>query len=277
MMLQEIAPYRFHNAYAPRPCAPQDHVLVFSEDRLLCAVENGALRLPTAAQLGARDGQYLFSLDETAFFLWEGAPLAACAPWQYTDCKVLRGCQPAHLRFAAAAAESLTRWYRANRYCGACGAETAKNETERALVCPKCRQVVYPKIAPAVIVAVTDGDRLLLTKYAGRAFTRYALVAGFAEIGETIEQTVRREVAEETGLRVKNIRFYRSQPWVYTDSLLLGFWAELDGSDKIHRQEDELSEAAWFMRSEIPTDHSEISLTGEMIEVFRSSGERSCQ
>ena len=118
-------------------------------------------------------------------------------------------------------------------------------------------------------VAVTDGDRLLLTKYAGRSFTRYALVAGFAEIGETIEQTVRREVAEETGLHVKNIRFYRSQPWVYTDSLLLGFWADLDGSDEIHRQTDELSEATWFSRSEIPTDHSEISLTGEMIEVFR--------
>ena len=268
-MLQDIAPHQFQNEYAPRPCAPQDHVMVFADDRLLCAAENGVLRFPTAAQLGVQDGQYLFSVDDEAFFLWEGAPLAESAPWQYVDCKTLRDCQPAHLRFAAAAAESLARWYRSNRFCGACGAAMTKSKTERALVCPKCGQSVYPKIAPAVIVAVTNGDRLLLTKYAGRAFTRYALVAGFAEIGETIEQTVCREVAEETGLHVKNIRFYRSQPWVYTDSLLLGFWAELEGSDEIHRQEDELSEAAWFPRDAIPTDHSEISLTGEMIEVFR--------
>ena len=114
-----------------------------------------------------------------------------------------------------------------------------------------------------------NGDRLLLTRYRGRAFQKYALIAGFHEIGETIEDTVRREVMEETGVRVKNLRFYKSQPWVYSDSLLMGFIAELDGPDKITMQEDELSEAAWFRRSDIPAEHSHISLTGEMIERFR--------
>ena len=274
-MLQDIAPHRFKNEYCPRSCKPQDRVLVFSEDRLLCAMEGGVIELPTAAQLGISAGQYAFTLDDAAFFLWEGAPLEERSPWRYIPCKSLRDVGPAHLRFAAAVGKSLARWYHTNRYCGVCGAAMAKSETERALVCPKCGQTVYPKIAPAVIVAVTDGDRLLLTKYAGRAFTRYALVAGFAEIGETIEQTVHREVAEETGLAVKNLRFYRSQPWVYTDSLLFGFWAELDGSDEIRRQESELSEAAWFARDALPSDHSEISLTGEMIELFRAGGERS--
>ena len=147
------------------------------------------------------------------------------------------------------------------------------SETERARVCPACGLTVYPKICPAVIVAVTDGDRLLLTKYQGRAFRRYALVAGFAEIGEPIEDTVRREVLEETGLRVKQIRFYKSQPWVFTDSLLLGFWCELDGSDAVTVQESELSEARWHHRDEIPEDYSGISLTGEMIDAFRQGKE----
>ena len=114
-----------------------------------------------------------------------------------------------------------------------------------------------------------DGDRLLLTRYRGRPFKKYALIAGFNEIGESIEQTVRREVLEETGLHVKNLRFYKSQPWVFTDSLLFGFFAELDGSDKITVQEDELSEASWFYRSEIPEDRTHLSLTGEMMEQFR--------
>jgi len=138
------------------------------------------------------------------------------------------------------------------------------------MVCPVCGQVIYPKICPAVIAAVYDGDRLVLTRYKNRPFKKYALVAGFAEIGESIEDTVRREVREETGLRVGNLRFYKSQPWVYTDTLLMGFFAELDGSDKITVQEDELAEARWFARAEIPADHSGISLTGEMIERFRS-------
>ena len=115
-----------------------------------------------------------------------------------------------------------------------------------------------------------DGDRLLLTKYAGRGFSRYALVAGFAEIGESIEDTVRREVMEEVGLRLGELRFYKSQPWVFTDTLLMGFYARLDGPDTVRLQEDELSLAQWFSRDALPGDHSAISLTGEMIEVFRA-------
>ena len=181
---------------------------------------------------------------------------------------------PKEAVFAAAVGESLHRWYGANRFCGRCGRPMADSDTERALVCPDCGLTVYPKICPAVIVAVSDGDRLLLTKYRGRAFRRYALVAGFAEIGESIEDTVRREVFEETGLRVKNLRFYKSQPWVFTDSLLMGFWCELDGSDAVTLETNELSEAGWYARAEIPTDHSGISLTGEMMEVFRRGRER---
>ena len=121
----------------------------------------------------------------------------------------------------------------------------------------------------ALLRRLGDGDRLVLTKYKDRPVKHYALVAGFNEIGESIEETVHREVLEETGLRVRNLRFYKSQPWVFTDTLLFGFFAELDGSDKITVQEDELSEAGWFYRSEIPEDRTHLSLTGEMMEQFR--------
>jgi NAD+ diphosphatase len=132
----------------------------------------------------------------------------------------------------------------------------------------------YPKICPAVIVGVTHGDKILMTKYADRANSKnYALIAGFAEIGESIEETVKREVMEEVGLKVKNLRYYTSQPWSFSETLLLGFWCELEGSDEIHLDTEELSVGEWLHRSEIPEASGRISLTGTMIEAFRAGRE----
>ena len=139
--------------------------------------------------------------------------------------------------------------------------------------CPDCGNMIFPKIAPAVIIAVTDGERLLLSKYAGRAYTRYALLAGFTEIGETAEETVQREVMEEVGLKVKNVRYYKTQPWGVESDLLLGFYCDLDGDDAIHLDQMELSMAQWFDRDKIPADDDGISLTREMIRVFKEGKE----
>ena len=148
------------------------------------------------------------------------------------------------------------------------------DEKERLMRCPDCGQMEYPKICPAVIVGVTDHDRIVLTKYAGRAYKKYALIAGFAETGETIEDTVRREVKEEVGLHVKNIRFYKSQPWSFSDTLLMGFFCELDGSDKIKMDEEELAVAQWCNREEVPVQEEDISLTSEMMCIFRQGREK---
>ena len=102
------------------------------------------------------------------------------------------------------------------------------------LSCPSCKNTVFPKIALAVIVGVTNGDKILMTKYADREYKRYALVAGFTEIGETAEETVCREVMEEVGLHVKNIHYYKSQPWGVDGNVLMGFYCDLDGDDTIH-------------------------------------------
>lgn len=272
-MIQDIAPHIYHNAFSAAPPQAGDLTLVFSPAGLLCRVQDGAVVLPALTQLPEPPALVrLFSVDDRGYFLWEGDPPAAPDGFDYRPTRGLRDLRADETLFALGAGESLWRWYRSNRFCGRCGAAMVHGGRERSQVCPQCGQTVYPKICPAVIAAVYDGDRLLLTRYRGRPFVRYALVAGFNEIGETIEDTVRREVMEEVGLHVRDLQFYKSQPWVFTDSLLMGFFARLDGSDAITLQEEELSEAAWFSRDEIPRDHSAISLTGEMIEYFRAHG-----
>lgn len=271
-MFQNIFPHVYHNEFSPAPPRESDFVLSFSEKGLLCQVEGECLRLPTVAGTTREELQYLFAIDDRRYYLHQGEPLEANAPWGYAPTRPLRQCVGDHQLFAMAAGESLWRWYGANRFCGKCGAPMMWGSKERSRVCPQCGHTVYPRICPAVIVAVHDGERLLLSKYRGRVTRQFALIAGYNEIGESIEETVHREVLEEVGLHVKNLRFYKSQPWTFTDTLLMGFWAELDGSDTITLQEDELSQAGWYRREEIPTDYSPISLTGEMIQQFRQGG-----
>lgn len=271
-MIQDIAPHVFHNEFSHRPPQPTDRILCYEADTVLAREQDGVLALPTLSDLPGVTAdrlQFLFTLDEAGYYLLTDGLSAIPAGFAPVGSRSYRDMGPGETAFACGVGESLHRWYAGNRFCGRCGKPMEPSEIERAMVCPACKNTVYPKICPAVIVAITDGERLLLTKYAGRAFTRYALVAGFAEIGEGIEETVRREVLEEVGLELTDLRFYKSQPWVFTDSLLLGFYARLGGDDTVTLQESELAEGTWFTRDNLPHDHTNISLTGEMIEAFR--------
>ena len=276
-MIQNIAPHRYQNEMSWKQPEAEDWLLSFDEKARVCMkVEDGKFVLPTvgAFTIPAERLQYLVAVDDRAFFLLKDGTLPEDGGFRYEPSALLRELEPRHVAFGASAGQSLARWYRNTRFCGRCGRQMQPSTAERAMVCPDCGYTIYPRINPAIIAAVTDGDRLVLTRYKNRPFKKYALVAGFAEIGESIEDTVRREVFEETGLHVGNIRFYKSQPWVFTDTLLMGFYCELAGSDRITVQEDELAEAGWFPRDEIPEDHSNISLTGEMIERFRQGKEK---
>ena len=189
--------------------------------------------------------------------------------WTYCAYQMLRTVRPMEVAFAAITGAQLDRWYKSRAYCGRCGAKMKPSEIERAMVCPDCGMIEYPKICPAVIVAVRDGEKLLLTRYADRPYRGPALIAGFVEVGETLEDTVRREVLEEVGLHVKNIRYYKNQPWSFTDTLLVGFYCDLDGEAEIHLDRNELCEGVWMERSELPVRENDVSLTAEMIELFR--------
>ena len=134
--------------------------------------------------------------------------------------------------------------------------------------CPSCGNMIFPRIAPAVIIGLTHGDKLMLSTYAGREYKRYGLLAGFIEIGETAEEAVVREVMEEVGLKAKNVRYYKSQPWGVAGNLSIGYFCDLDGDDTVRLDENELASAEWFDRNDLPAEDDGISLTREMIRIF---------
>ena len=278
-MLQDIASGRLENEFYNLTAQAADAIICIREGQvLLKREEDDTLFLPTLAQMECRkenaDPRYLFRMQERNYFLWtDDAPTDPDGGFGYEPVRQLRQLKSKEVCFAVMTAWHLYNWYRTNRLCGCCGTPTEHDSKERMLRCPKCGNTVFPRISPAVIVAVTNGDRLLLSKYAGRAYTRYALLAGYTEIGETIEQTVHREVMEEVGLRVKNLRYYKSQPWGVDGNVLMGFFCDVDGSDAIHIDENELSMADWYDRNALPAHDDGISLTREMIRVFEESRE----
>jgi NAD+ diphosphatase len=270
-MIQDIAPHKYHVEFAPCKPTTEDILLIFKDNELLVREENGRTWFPAVGEIEvSATPEFLFRIDDTNLYM---ADVSFDAPtgWQFVPQEYFREAYPMWKAFAGATAIQLHRWYANNRFCSRCGKPMKKGTTERSVICTKCGKTVYPTISPCVIVALTDGDRLLLTRYSRShsKYRRYALIAGYTEIGETFEDTVRREVMEEVGLRVKNITYYKNQPWSFTDTLLMGYYAEVDGSTEIKRDEEELSEAVWFKREDIPENNSHISLTNEMIERFR--------
>lgn len=183
---------------------------------------------------------YLFSIDGQGYYLAEGIDPENFPGFELKDNQYFREARPKYRQFAAVTGWQLYRWYQSRKFCGHCGQPMVHDDKERMMRCPDCGMMEFPKICPAVIIAVTHGDKILMSKYAGREYKKYALLAGFNETGESIEETVRREVMEEVGLKVKNMRYYKSQPWSFTDTLLMGFFCELDGEDGITLDTDEL-------------------------------------
>ena len=278
-MIQDIAPHVFHNEYEPAAPADSDTVFVFRTNMVLAARdEDGNITFPEAGDYGDEKLQYLFRIDERRYYLFlpeTGTEETASGEngFGYISLMEVRRSTDLTAMFACMTAYHLYTWYDKSRFCGRCGQPLEHSEKERMLRCPDCGNMVFPVIAPAVIVGVTDGDRLLMTKYAGRAYTGWALIAGFCEIGETVEDTVHREVMEEAGIRVKNLRYVASQPWGKDSNLLVGMFCDADGGTSIHMDRNELSKAVWVERADVPEMKDNHSLTGHMIEMFRNGKE----
>lgn len=275
-MIQDIEPRTFDNNFKNKKAEPDDLFLSFQGDTVLIKDDKDKLWYPSFKDFEKEyphlqeDAQFLFTIDEINYYLVEEKGLDSANGWTYADTGRFRTETKYWRSFAGAVGWQLNRWYTNHRFCSKCGKPMKRSEKERMLYCETCGFQAYPTISPCVIVAVHDGNRLLLTKYAGRAYARFALVAGFVEIGESFEQAACREVREEVGLKVKNLKFYKSQPWPFSDSILAGFYAELDGDDAITLQENELSMGVWMNREDVPPDELKISLTGEMMEAFRT-------
>lgn len=254
-MIQDIAPHHFNNAYhsyAPREedfaiyCQPHQVLLKRQEDRII---------FPAFRDLKKRNDDilenatYLFQIDEFRFFLVKHVNPEPLSGFQMENTEIFRLAEPQYLAFAGITAYQLYLWYESRKFCGCCGSPLRHDEKERMMYCDHCHAMEFPKISPAVIIGLTHKNRLLLSKYAGRTYKKYALLAGYTEIGETVEETVSREVMEEVGLPVKNIRYYKSQPWPFSSTVLMGFFCDLDGDDEtITLDANELALAQWFER-----------------------------
>lgn len=169
----------------------------------------------------------------------------------------------------AGRASEILIWNRNHRFCGRCGTKTEDKKDEMAKICPKCGNIMYPVICPAIIVAITKDDKILLAHNSNFKDNRYSLIAGFVEAGENLKSAVKREVFEEVGIKIKNIRYYKSSPWPFPNSLMVGFFAEYDCGE-IKVDENEILDAGWFTKDNLPNLPKKYSLARKIINEFVS-------
>jgi len=174
---------------------------------------------------------------------------------------------PSEVAAGAGLARQLLHWRLTHRFCGVCGAPLVRLASERAMSCPGCGHLAYPRINPVVITLVYRGDQILLAHKAGGLLPFWSLVAGFVEANESLEAAAVREIEEEVGLRVKDIRYAASQPWPYPNNLMLGFTAEYAGGE-ITPDGEEIAEAGWFSRDRLPPIPSRVSIARRLIDAF---------
>ncbi|MDD2643653.1 MAG: NAD(+) diphosphatase [Methanobacteriaceae archaeon] len=163
-------------------------------------------------------------------------------------------------------------WYNSYKYCGHCGCKTVLDEKDMMMKCPSCGQVHYTRIAPAIIVAINNNGKLLMAKHSYHKNINYALIAGFVEAGESIEEAVHREVLEEVGIKIKNLKYMRSQSWPFPNSLMLGFTADYE-SGEIKVDHDEILKAKWFNVKDIELPPYDISISSWLMEDFIKKSE----
>ncbi|MCX7124850.1 MAG: NAD(+) diphosphatase [Gammaproteobacteria bacterium] len=164
-------------------------------------------------------------------------------------------------------ANHLQHWRKTHRFCGHCGNKNSDKNDEQALICGSCHHVTYPRISPCIIVLITNGNKILLARSPHFPGKMYSTLAGFIEPGESLEQTVHREVKEEVGVTIKNLRYFGSQPWPFPDSLMIGFFAEYE-SGSILIDQKEIEDAQWFDIDNLPELPLKLSISRELIETY---------
>ena len=244
---------------------------IFDKGRLLVRSDHGACSLPEADQVavnGLRPTRAIFfgCLGEHHCYAARLNPGDSVPKlYEWMDLRALLGAISEELFWVAGRANHLLDWDQAHRYCGGCGHPTEDKSDERAKLCPACGLVNYPRLSPAVIVAVVKGDHILLARNKRFRAPFYSVLAGFVEPGETLEQCVQREIHEEVGLDVRNIRYFGSQPWPFPNSLMVGFVADYAGGE-IAVDGAEVVEAGWFSAQSLPALPSRISIARQLVD-----------
>ena len=250
---------------------PEDACLVFVRNGGVCIrpgsaptiCEKVSSDLPGGLKRNARYLGHRGSVPWYAIDLTGDLPLPEGLA--HSGVRELAGLLPDEELAIAGLAVQIIDYDRTTRFCGRCGTATEPARTERAKVCPSCHQVMYPRLSPAVIVLVRNNNSVLMVRGNKAAPGRYSLVAGFVEPGETIEHAVHREVREESGIAIKNLRYRASEPWPFPNSLMLGFVADYDGGE-IAPDGIEIESARWFDRDLLPDLPPKLSLTRALID-----------
>jgi len=247
-------------------------VFHFRENTLLLLKNESGYAIPTKGLLKnvVDQGVFLFEFDGIPCFLIRDLDLADQDILAYYEVNFLRNINQGEIDWVSVVAFQLRNWYAQHRFCGICGAAAQQHPFERAVQCTACNHVAYPTISPAIIVALKCKNKLLLARGVRFPEAFYSLVAGYTDVGETVEQTVAREVKEEVGLDVWNVKYYGSQPWPYSGSMMLGFIAEADDTQPLIPDPHEIADAGWFTAENLPSYPPARSIAGEMIEKFKA-------
>ena len=210
--------------------------------------------------LGSLDGQacYAGALETGSF---------DDANFKLNNLRTLFGLIPDALIWIAGRGNQLLHWHLTHLYCGKCGQKTTDKIDERAKICPRCQYVSYPRLSPAVIIAILRDNRILLARNRHFKMPFYSVLAGFVEPGESLEECVTREIEEEVGITVKNIRYFGSQPWPFPDSLMIAFVSEY-AAGEIVIDRTEIIEADWFSKTNLPQIPPKISIARQLIDWF---------
>jgi NAD+ diphosphatase len=246
---------------------------VFRAQKMLVYKEKSITAVPksmTLEELGLRpiSKRYLGRLGGThCFAAYLADETEPPANMTFLGLRSLFGELNEHLYGVAVRALSLINWDNTHRFCTQCGSRAETRSDILALQCPACGFTMFPRISPAVIVLVERGKKALLARASRFTEEIYSVIAGFVEPGESLEETVRREIKEETGIEVKNIRYFGSQPWPFPDSLMIGFTARYAGGE-IRVDGEEIVEAKWFAADQLPNIPGKISIARSLIDWF---------
>lgn len=248
------------------------YLFLFHQDELLIKEKEGITQIPLVSDMDfpltqLAERQFIGILDGHECFIAHLHIPQLPAGFAWTKVRPLYGQLADDFFWFTCRAFHLINWLNTNKFCGCCGGSLKMSGQELALECPLCSHLVYPRISPAIIVAVTHNNQLLLARSKRFPPNQYGVIAGFVEPGETLEECVQRELKEEVGVQVHNINYFGSQPWPFPDSLMVAFTAQ-SITENITIDNREIVAADWFSLEKFPTVSNKPSIGRQLIDWF---------